>query len=97
VIRSALVVGGAGFVGSRLVRSLLGTGAQRIDVVDNLLSAQPENVPDDPRVSLVVGSIADDRVLAGIDDAYDGNTNCANNLWLFNAPFGNVNRSCIQP
>ena len=45
---SALVVGGAGFVGSNLVRELLrrGRGATFI-VVDNLLSAERENVPVD--------------------------------------------------
>ena len=46
-----LVVGGAGFVGSNLVRALLDHGPERIVVVDNLLSAERENVPDDPAVS----------------------------------------------
>lgn len=33
----ALVVGGAGFVGSNLVRALVGRGAESVVVVDNLL------------------------------------------------------------
>lgn len=66
-----LVVGGAGFVGSNLVRHALDEGAERIVVVDNLLSAERENVPDDARVELTEGSIADDRVLASITDEFD--------------------------
>ena len=36
---TALVVGGAGFVGGNLTRELLERGAERVLVVDNLLSA----------------------------------------------------------
>lgn len=66
-----LVVGGAGFVGSNVVLALLERGARRVCVVDNFLSAERENVPPDPRVELVEGSIADDRVLAGLADEWD--------------------------
>jgi UDP-glucose 4-epimerase len=66
-----LVVGGAGFVGSNLVRLLLADGAERVLVVDNLLSSERENLPDDPRVELVEDSIADDGVLASLDDEFD--------------------------
>ncbi|HEX6491508.1 MAG TPA: NAD-dependent epimerase/dehydratase family protein [Gaiellaceae bacterium] len=68
---SALVVGGAGFVGGNLVRELLARGAARVLVIDNLLSSERENVPDDPRVSFIEGSIADDGVLARLDDELD--------------------------
>ena len=64
---TALVVGGAGFVGGNLVRELLERGAERVLVVDNLLSAERVNVPDDPRVAFVEGSIADDAVLDGLE------------------------------
>ena len=66
-----LVVGGAGFVGSNLVRLLLEEGAARVLVVDNLLSSERENLSDDPRVELVEGSIADDDVLHGLEDEHD--------------------------
>jgi UDP-glucose 4-epimerase len=66
-----LVVGGAGFVGSNLVRESLARGARSVLVVDNLLSAERENVPDDARVRLVDRSIADDEVLAALGDDFD--------------------------
>jgi UDP-glucose 4-epimerase len=83
---SALVVGGAGFVGANLVRELLAREAGRVIVVDNLLSAERENVPDDPRVSFVEGSIADDAVLAELDDEFD---------WAFHLATYHGNQSSI--
>ena len=68
---TALVVGGAGFVGGNLVRSLLEGDASRVLVVDNFLSSERENVPEDERVELVEGSIADDSVLEEIGDEFD--------------------------
>jgi UDP-glucose 4-epimerase len=68
---SALVVGGAGFVGANLARELLEFDVARVLVVDNLLSAERENVPEDERVKFVEGSIANDAVLAGIEDEFD--------------------------
>jgi nucleoside-diphosphate-sugar epimerase len=61
-----LVVGGAGFVGSNLVRSLLAHDPREVLVVDNLLSAERENLPDDARVRFVEASINDDDVLAAL-------------------------------
>ncbi len=69
--RSLLVVGGAGFVGSNLVREALAAGSSRIVVADNLLSAERENLPADRRVELVEASIADDGVLAALEDEID--------------------------
>ena len=68
---SVLVVGGAGFVGSNLVLQLLELEVGQITIVDNLLSSEIANVPDDPRVDFVLGSIADDRVLARIPRQLD--------------------------
>jgi len=61
-----LVVGGAGFVGSNLVRALLEHAPRGILVVDNLLSSERENLPDDERVRLIEASINDDEVLADL-------------------------------
>ena len=59
----ALVVGGAGFVGSNLVIHLLDQGVGEVFIVDNLMSSESANIPDDKRVTFVHGSIADQRVL----------------------------------
>jgi nucleoside-diphosphate-sugar epimerase len=66
-----LVVGGAGFVGSNLVRMALEGGARRVVVVDNLLSAERENLPSDARLDFREGSIADDAVLAALEDEFE--------------------------
>ena len=69
--QNILVVGGAGFVGANLVGALAERGCERIVVVDNLLSAERDNLPDDPVVELVEGSITDDAVLAALPDDLD--------------------------
>ncbi len=69
--RSLLVAGGAGFVGSNLVHEALEQGTASVLVVDNLLSAERENLPEDGRVRFRKGSIADDAVLAELGDDFD--------------------------
>jgi len=69
--QAILVVGGAGFVGSNFVRRVLMLDCWRVVVVDNLLSAERENLPDGSRVELIEGSIADDAVLARLGDEFD--------------------------
>jgi nucleoside-diphosphate-sugar epimerase len=66
-----LVVGGAGFIGSNLVRRCLDDGCERVMVIDNLLSSERENLPEHKLVALRIGSIADDAVLDGIGDDVD--------------------------
>jgi nucleoside-diphosphate-sugar epimerase len=66
-----LVSGGAGFVGSNLVGLLLSEGAERVHIVDNLLSAERSNVPADQRVTFSDASIADPALLASLKDEYD--------------------------
>lgn len=69
---TVLVTGGAGFVGSNLCRFLLeSTAVRRIVVVDNFMSSEPGNIPIDPRVDLVVGSVADPRTIAKISKKLD--------------------------
>ena len=66
-----LVVGGAGFVGSGLVRIALGLGVAGVVVVDNLLSAERSNIPADARVRFIEGSITNDAILASLEDEFD--------------------------
>jgi UDP-glucose 4-epimerase len=66
-----LVVGGAGFVGGNLVRTLLQFSPREVIIVDNLLSAERVNVPDHPHVTFIEGSITEDRILAGLEDDLD--------------------------
>jgi UDP-glucose 4-epimerase len=66
-----LVVGGAGFVGSNLVKALLQSSPSEIVVIDNLLSAERANVPDVARITFIEGSITDDKVLQGFRDEFD--------------------------
>lgn len=53
-----LVTGGAGFIGSNLVDALLARG-YAVRVLDNLSTGKRENLPQDARVELIVGDVAD--------------------------------------
>jgi UDP-glucose 4-epimerase len=59
----AVVTGGAGAIGSRLVARLLEDGAEQVVVVDDLSSGYDWLLPDDPRVRLVRGDICAQGVL----------------------------------
>ncbi len=66
-----LVVGGAGFVGSNLVHQLLEQSPREIIVVDNLLSSDVANIPSDPRIRFIFGSITEDKILAALPEDLD--------------------------
>lgn len=65
------MVGGAGFVGSNLVKMLLSSSPKQVVIVDNLLSAERVNVPDHPALTFIEGSITDDRILGALSDDLD--------------------------
>lgn len=67
-----VVVGGAGFVGSNLVRLLINNVEDiYVTVIDNLLSAEIDNVPKCEKVKFIEGTITDYRILGFIRDEYD--------------------------
>jgi UDP-glucose 4-epimerase len=60
-----VVTGGAGFIGSTLVRTLLSDGAARVVVIDNLLSGKRENLAEvADRVDLHVVDVRDYDAIA---------------------------------
>lgn len=70
-MRSALVTGGAGFIGSNVVDRLLAGGTQ-VTVLDNLSTGRTEFLAEamrSPRLRLVEGDVLDRSAL---DDAVDG-------------------------
>jgi UDP-glucose 4-epimerase len=75
-MRSTLVTGGAGFIGSHLVEALLASG-QRVVVLDDLSTGQTANlqqVATHPHLEVVRDSIANEarlaELVAGVDEIY---------------------------
>jgi nucleoside-diphosphate-sugar epimerase len=58
-----LVTGGAGAIGSNLVKRLSELGSERIVVIDDLSSSYEWNLPRGPRITFVRGSILDEEKL----------------------------------
>ena len=61
--KTVLVTGGAGLIGSNLVRRLIELEAGKILILDSLESAVKWNVPVHPSVSLIEGDVADEVLL----------------------------------
>jgi UDP-glucose 4-epimerase len=66
-----LIVGGAGFVGSNLCLKLLEQSPNKVVIVDNLLSSETLNIPDDERIDFRYGSITDDKLLRELPEDLD--------------------------
>ncbi len=67
-----LVVGGAGFVGSNLCHYLLQNDKlSQLWIVDNFLSSDVCNLPDDTRLRFIFGSIADDKIIRQLPSDLD--------------------------
>ena len=69
--KNLLIVGGAGFVGSNLSHMVLQSDICQLTIVDNFLSSDIVNVPNDSRVNLIEGSIADDSTLHQLPEDLD--------------------------
>jgi UDP-glucose 4-epimerase len=60
-----LVTGGAGFVGSRLARACLASGAH-VTVLDDFFTGRLENLPKSSRLRVVEGSVTDPSIMQGL-------------------------------
>lgn len=70
---TVVVTGGAGFIGSELVRQLAAQGTKTV-VVDSLVNGRCENLdglPDDQQVQLIVADIRDSRRMADLMQGVD--------------------------
>jgi len=56
-----LITGGAGTIGSNLVKTLLKAEPELIIVIDDLSSGHLWNLPKDPKVYFIHGSVLDDE------------------------------------
>jgi len=65
-----LVIGGVGFVGSNLIKSLREHSPRKIVILDNLLSSERSSVHVSPEITFIEGSIADDQILQGLTDDF---------------------------
>lgn len=73
MMRTALVTGGAGFIGSHLVEALLARG-QAVIVLDDLSTGDLDNlsaVRDHPELELIIGDITDEAHLIELIDKAD--------------------------
>ena len=61
--QTVLITGGAGCIGRNLTETLLTTNPHEITVLDDLSSSYEWNIPQDPRVFFIKGSILDDESL----------------------------------
>ena len=69
--KRVLIVGGAGFVGSNLGLKILQQHPKELLIIDNLLSSDAANIPVDPAVRFICGSVTDPQVLYQIEDNLD--------------------------
>jgi len=61
--KNILITGGAGCIGSNLTKALIKAKAAKVIVLDDLSAAEKWNIPTDPGVVFIQGSILDDEVL----------------------------------
>lgn len=61
--KNVLITGGAGCIGSNLTKALIKAKAAKITVLDDLSAAEEWNIPIDPSVIFIEGSVLDEEVL----------------------------------
>ena len=68
--KKVLVTGGAGFIGSNIVHSLLAQGAL-VRVLDDFSTGHEDNLPVDPGMELVRGSVTDSDLVRSVVKGMD--------------------------
>jgi UDP-glucose 4-epimerase len=58
-----LITGGAGLIGTNLTKILLRENVREVIILDDLSAAEKWNIPDDPKVRFIHGSILDEEIL----------------------------------
>jgi UDP-glucose 4-epimerase len=61
--KTVLVTGGAGAIGSNLVNSLCSLETKKVIIIDDLSSSYEWNIPKNPKVAFIKGSILDEEKL----------------------------------
>ena len=67
--KNALIVGGVGFIEAIWLDKF--GGSDKVTLLDNLLSSDSVNIPDDNRVRFIYGSVCEPNILKRIEDEYD--------------------------
>jgi len=61
--KTVLVTGGAGAIGSNLVKALSNLDTRKIIIIDDLSSSYEWNIPTSPKVAFIKGNVLDDEKL----------------------------------
>jgi UDP-glucose 4-epimerase len=61
--KKILITGGAGCIGSNLTKALLEADPEKIVVIDDLSASYEWNIPKDPKVDFIRGSILDEEAM----------------------------------
>ena len=70
-MNKVIVTGGAGFIGSNLVKRLLDDGAEQILVIDDFSTGKKENLFDSTKITIVESKLEELDDLKSVFDGYD--------------------------
>ena len=67
ISKNILITGGAGCIGSNLAKALIKANPAKIIILDDLSSSEKWNIPVDPSILFIKGSIVNDDVLKNLE------------------------------
>ena len=70
-MNKVIVTGGAGFIGSNLVRRLIADGVDEVLIIDDFSTGKEENIDDSPKINLVKSKLEDINNLNSMFEGYD--------------------------